>query len=473
MSSAHPGEPITARLDVDGRIVTADQPLAQLQAEAGGEPHGPFAVPALAALVRLAARLRIPVSRAVEAAQGDADLSMWVQIRPDEDGFLLSAVDWQVRAPRQWPGELGVLLARRLGRMEPGWPWQVDTQLRFRKVEVEAARLGHEAPREGEPLTAYFRLDAFIGDDVSPMPLVESLAMRLPFTDQHARLRTDEAVQYRISGEPLFDDENMLMGYRGRAVPYREKVTVGPQTTAAEKPAPQPKANVHGIFGPALGQRLDQALRQPIGRIIANAGTISAQGQGALREEYAGYASDVAEAGRHLLDLVNDLTDLQAIERPGFTVPREKVDLADLARRAAGLLVPRAKERGVRIQTPPLGETAIASGEYRRVLQILVNLIGNAVRHTPQASTIWVRVDVEYNRAKVVVADQGGGIDPSDHQRIFEPFERLGLSGSDGSGLGLYISRRLVRAMGGDLTVDSALGQGARFILDLPLWTED
>lgn len=472
MSSPHVAEPITARLDVDGRIITADEPLAHLQAEAGGEAHGPFAVPALAALVRLAARLRIPVSRAVEAAQGDADLSMWAHIRPAEDGFFLSVVDWQVRAPRQWPGELGILLARRLGRAEPGWPWQVDTQLRFRKVDAEAAHIGHEPPREGEPLTAYFRLDAVIGEDVSPMPLVEALALRLPFTDQHARLRTDEAVQYRISGEPLFDDENMLMGYRGRAVLHKEKVTVAPQA-APPKPAPQPKADVHGIFGPALGHRLDQALRQPIGRIIANASTISAQGQGSLREEYAGYASDVAEAGRHLLDLVNDLTDLQAIERPGFTVPREKVDLADLARRAAGLLVPRAKERGVRIQTPPLGETAMASGEYRRVLQILVNLIGNAVRHTPQDSTIWVRVDVENHRARVVVADQGGGIDPSDHQRIFEPFERLGLSGTDGSGLGLYISRRLVRAMGGDLTVDSGLGQGARFTLDLPLWAED
>jgi signal transduction histidine kinase len=467
MSGMHAEEPITARLDVDGRIITADERLARLQADAGGDPAGPIAVPALAALVRLAARLRIPVSRAVQAAQDDADLSMWVQIRPEEDGFFISIVDWQVRAPRQWPGDLGLLRARRLGRTEPGWPWQVDTQLRFRQVKVDAATLGHEPPREGEPLTAYFRLDAVISDDVSPMPLVESLAMRLPFTDQHARLRSDDEMLYRISGEPLFDEANMLMGYRGRAVPFKEKAASQP------KAAPRPQADIHDIFAPALGQRLDQALRQPIGRIIANAGTISAQAQGPLREEYAGYAADVADAGRHLLDLVTDLTDLQAIERPGFTVPREKVDLADLARRAAGLLVLRAKERGVRIQTPPLGETAMASGEYRRVLQVLVNLIGNAVRHTPKDSTIWVRVDVENDRAKVVVADQGGGIDPSDHQRIFEPFERLGLSGTDGSGLGLYISRRLVRAMGGDLTVDSALGQGARFILDLPIWSED
>ena len=114
----------------------------------------------------------------------------------------------------------------------------------------------------------------------------------------------------------------------------------------------------------------------------------------------------------------------------------------------------------------------MACGEYRRVLQILVNLIGNAVRHTPRDSTIWVRVDSEGGRARVVVADQGVGIAAADHQRIFERFERLGLSGGDGSGLGLYISRRLARAMNGDLTVESALGQGARFTLDLPVWAD-
>ncbi len=130
----------------------------------------------------------------------------------------------------------------------------------------------------------------------------------------------------------------------------------------------------------------------------------------------------------------------------------------------------RANARNVRIQTPPLGERAPARAEYRRVLQILVNLIGNAVRHSPEDSIIWVRVDEEDGRAMAIVADQGGGIAAEDHERIFERFERLGLAGGEGSGLGLYISRKLARAMGGDVTVDSAMGQGARFTLDLPGW---
>jgi signal transduction histidine kinase len=280
-------------------------------------------------------------------------------------------------------------------------------------------------------------------------------------------LRAEPSLAYRISGEPLFDTAGALMGYRGRAVRQDES----PGEAAPAMPVQPGEGAVVGIFGPELGRRLDQALRQPLGRIIANASTISGQLEGPLRQDYANYAEDIAAAGRHLLELVDDLADLQAIERPGFTTAQEEVDLADLARRAAGLLGVRASARKVRIQTPPLGETAPARGEYRRVLQILVNLVGNAVRHTPEDSVIWVRVDVEDGRAKAIVADQGGGIDPSDHERIFDRFERLGLSGGEGSGLGLYISRRLARAMGGDVMVESALGQGARFTLDLPAWS--
>ena len=109
-----------------------------------------------------------------------------------------------------------------------------------------------------------------------------------------------------------------------------------------------------------------------------------------------------------------------------------------------------------------------AQGDFRRVLQILVNLIGNAVRYSPQGASIWVRAEIEGDLAAVIVADQGKGIAPADHERIFEKFKRVDASEPGGNGLGLYISRTLARAMGGDITVDSAPGMGARFVLTLP-----
>jgi signal transduction histidine kinase len=102
------------------------------------------------------------------------------------------------------------------------------------------------------------------------------------------------------------------------------------------------------------------------------------------------------------------------------------------------------------------------------VLQVLLNLVGNAIRYSPANSQIWIRLEQCGDRARVIVADQGPGLSEEDRARVFEKFERLGRSGDGGSGLGLYISRQLARSMGGDLTVDSAPGQGARFILELP-----
>jgi signal transduction histidine kinase len=189
---------------------------------------------------------------------------------------------------------------------------------------------------------------------------------------------------------------------------------------------------------------------------------------GVLDPHYVDYAADIASAGRHLLGLVDDLVDLEAIEREDFTVEDDAIDLADVVRRAAGLLQVRAANAGVTIDRDGLDGALPARGEFRRTLQILVNLLGNAVRYSPEGATVWLRAQREGARAVVIVADQGKGIAEADQARIFEKFERVDASEAGGSGLGLYIARRLARAMGGDLTVDSALGLGARFLLWLP-----
>jgi signal transduction histidine kinase len=128
----------------------------------------------------------------------------------------------------------------------------------------------------------------------------------------------------------------------------------------------------------------------------------------------------------------------------------------------------RAREQGIIVDPPRAGESLPAVAEFRRVLQVLLNLLGNAIRYSPANSQVWIRIETEGERARVIVADQGPGLAADQQARIFEKFERLGRSGDGGSGLGLYISRRLARAMGGELSVESAPGQGARFILDLP-----
>ncbi|MBL4859224.1 MAG: HAMP domain-containing histidine kinase, partial [Erythrobacter sp.] len=210
-------------------------------------------------------------------------------------------------------------------------------------------------------------------------------------------------------------------------------------------------------------------LRQPINRIIANAETIRTRLAGPLREEYSDYAADIASAGQHLLALIDDLSDLEVVEAEDFATAPDRIDVGDVARRACGILGVRAKERGIMLDPPAEGESQLATAEFRRVLQVLLNLIGNAIRYSPKESRIWVRLDSIGNRAMITVADQGHGLDEQQQEKVFEKFERLGRGEDGGSGLGLYISRRIARAMGGDLTVESAPGQGARFTLSVPL----
>ncbi len=443
---------LRATVGADGRLRSADPAISALQLNAGGAADGMLAVPQLAALARLSLRLKIPLSRPVIAAGPSSDIDMWVRAQPLGEHVQLTIVDWRERAAPE-PVQNDDNRSADLLASGDGWWWQIDAQLRF--VVVDADNAGVEPdmlPKVGSKLAGWFRIAAEADGD---LPILRAFAERRPFTGQRAS--GPDETHYILSGMPMFDVHGRLTGYRGRTIAAIQTRTPDAVTDAAGNPLP------------VFGRRLDRALRQPLGRIIANADTISHQLEGPLRPDYATYAADIAAAGRHLMALVDDLADLQAVDRPDFTVAVEDVDMADLARRAAGLLGVKAADRQIRLDAPDEHEHVPAKGEFRRVLQILVNLIGNAVRYSPEGSMVWIRADQdEDGNARVTVADQGRGIALSDHDRIFEKFERLGRDEAGGSGLGLYISRRLARAMGGDISVDSAPGQGARFVLILP-----
>jgi len=102
------------------------------------------------------------------------------------------------------------------------------------------------------------------------------------------------------------------------------------------------------------------------------------------------------------------------------------------------------------------------------VLQVLLNLVGNAINYSPTGSKVLITVEKVGDRSRVTVADNGTGLSKAQQAVVFGKFERLSRSGDGGSGLGLYISHRLARAMGGELTVESTPNEGARFIMELP-----
>jgi signal transduction histidine kinase len=451
VSALDPGlPPVHGLVDRNGRLVEAGPRLEDLNTRAGGAIGDAFAVPQVAVLARLAQRLGITVARHVLAADGPDEVELWVRADPVEDGVRLALSGWKLRAP--WTPPLDPARRDRdLLLQGADWSWETDATLHMTEVAAAAAQYGVDpASALGKPLASLFALEM---NAAGAMPILGVLTVHQPFEAQPATVRaTGQAVT--LSAQPRLNSEGLFAGYIGAV-------------RAEERAQPEAADHAHDPLD-AFSARLDRALRAPLGRIIANADSIHAQTEGPIRRDYADYASDIASAGRHLLGLVDDLVDLQAVERPDFAPATESIDLADIGRRAAGLLSVRASERGVKIDAPQDIDRAPATGEFRRTLQILVNLIGNAVRYSPDGGMVWIRTHRDRGTAVIIVADQGKGIAPEDQARIFEKFERVDPSEPGGSGLGLYIARRLARAMGGDLTVDSAPGQGARFMLTLP-----
>lgn len=449
--------PVRGRIDAQGRLVEADPALAGLQLRAGGEEGGPLAVPQIASLARLARRLGIVVSRSVLAADGDADLDLWIRAEPLGEEVELAITGWNERQPRP-PGADGGERDLDFQRATADWTWETDEGLRFTALAASAAAAVSKRPDQliGKPLTRLFR---FVEDKGGNLPILAALAEQRRFEGQLAELRGSKGQRYLLSGVPLIDGAGRFSGFSGTAT------SVVAQDEEPETVAEQDEETVDAA---AFGERLDRALREPLDHIITNAETLGDQLEGPLRQDYASYARDIAAAGRHLLSLVDDLVDLQAIERPDFRPEAEAIDLADLARRTAGLMSVRAAAKAVQIDRPSAEESMPATGDFKRVLQILMNLIANAIRYSPEGGMIWIRTDREDDLACVVVADQGKGIDEADQARIFGKFERVDPSEPGGTGLGLYIARRLARAMGGDISVHSAPGQGARFTLTLP-----
>lgn len=441
MASA-PSEPrpIMGRVDRAGRLIAADAELATLQMEAGSSIGATLALPQVAAVARLARKLGIPVSRPAVAAGSNQDIALWVRAVPEGEEISLTLEGWTVRPAAS--ARLATLLggdSETRPAPEPG-EWSADEDLQLTSVSASLAeKLGAEAAELiGQPLMRIFRLEE---NEAGELPLVAALAARHGFAGQPARARNgDPGVILSLSGEVMFGVDGSFAGFSGRAMSSDD---------GAAHPV-QPAL--------AIDQALNEALRSPLDRIIDAAERIADRSDGPLRSDYAAYASDISAAARHLLSVVHSMS-----EEPGQG--HRTIDLAALAAEAAVLIAPTAETRGVRIELEP-NQPLRANGEERAVIQILVNLIGNAVRHSPVGGTVTLRFSCTDEVASVIVSDQGEGIAPADQQRIFERFERANAD-EGGTGLGLAISRRLARSMGGDISLESAPTMGARFTLTL------
>ncbi|MGI8706181.1 MAG: sensor histidine kinase [Sphingomicrobium sp.] len=432
-------KPVLGRVDRDGRLVAADPELEQLQLEAGSSLGGSLALPQLAGIVRVAQRLRIPVSRRILAAGKEQDIDMWVRAVPDGDDIALTIDQWSAR-PASPPRLATIATVEHETLAATPLKFAVDEQLRFLTIAPALAELlsSDPAAAAGQPLTKLFRLTE---DEEGEMPLLAALASRSSFLGQRVTARYGGA-QLILSGQPALGPDGAFAGFEGSAGAAEE----------AERP-------VNRL--PLVDSAVHTALRSPLNSIVTSAEEMIGRTGAGVRSEYADYASDIAGAARHLLSVIRSLSEQS--ESPCGA----QVNLPELASEAVALIESAAREREILLAVEPR-KPLIARGESRSIVQILVNLIGNAVRYSSERTAVTISFETSNGSAMVHIRDQGQGIDPADHERIFEPFQQ-GTAGNGGSGLGLSIARRLARTMGGDLQLQSTPGEGSRFTLVLPV----
>jgi signal transduction histidine kinase len=437
---------ITGEVSSAGILLRADDALQQLHIRAGGNLGGTLACPALLGLTQMVAGLRMRLARAVRVADGPDNLELWVEAEPFKKDVKLSILSWRNIdnvAAKPKPRDI--------------WPDQGEEPVRLRFDHalrlVDACGPVEDLVKNTDfGSSASIILGRLLGPDA--LPAVQNVERFLPISRHSVRLLNDADMS--VWGQVERDDAGQISGYT-LFLAQNGKVEAATFAQADRSSA-----------GALFGKQLVPVLRQPLNRIVTNAETIGSELLGPIRENYALYARDIANAARHLTALVEDLSDLEAVERPGFSTAKDDIELGDVARRAAGFLALTAADHRMTISLPDEQTHVPAKAEFRRVLQIMLNLTTNAIRYSPDGTEVRVEVGTEDGFAYISVSDQGSGVDAEYHERIFAKFERLGRTGDGGSGLGLYISRRLARAMGGDLTVEDAKGGGAKFTLRLP-----
>lgn len=308
----------------------------------------------------------------------------------------------------------------------------------------------------GYDASALERRDIAVVIDLAPGE--GSFHQRVGLVDGHLRQRflPDRAARHRDGHLVPVD---VAMG--AMVVPSGDHLVVSLRDISERKRLEQLKDD--------LMSTVSHELRTPLTSIVGSLGLLRAGSAGALPDAAARLVGIAENNSRRLIRLINDMLDIDRIETGTLEMVREPTDLRTIVERAAHGGEGIAAAKGVRIvvATPPA--PVIVAGDADRLLQVLTNLLSNAVRFTPEGRAVTITLASDGERATVTVDDEGPGVPAEFRSRIFGRFERAAGEGGQlgGAGLGLAISREIIARHDGRIWFEDAPGGGARFAITL------
>lgn len=215
--------------------------------------------------------------------------------------------------------------------------------------------------------------------------------------------------------------------------------------------------------------RMSHELRTPLNSILGYGQILQMD---PLRDDQEQPVQQILSSGRHLLDLINEVLDISRIEVGTLSLSVEPVDVTEVLATALDMVRPAARDRSVALVVTSDVAGKVVRADRQRLRQVLINLLTNAVKYNRVDGSVTVSTEPrDGDRLRILVTDTGPGIDPTDFERVFAPFERLAAENStvEGTGMGLALSRQLLTAMDGEIGLTSQRGQGSTFWVDLPL----
>ncbi|OGQ80319.1 MAG: hypothetical protein A3F90_10790 [Deltaproteobacteria bacterium RIFCSPLOWO2_12_FULL_60_19] len=217
---------------------------------------------------------------------------------------------------------------------------------------------------------------------------------------------------------------------------------------------------------------MSHELRTPLNAIIGFSEVLLDPSLKVTEEERLQFLTDTLNGGKHLLKLINEVLDLSKIEAGRMELNIEPASLRDILDAVQTTMRPLAAQKAIDIRVEGDSGVEPVPIDAARIKQVLLNLVGNAIKFTPEAGRVWVRADAESGSLRVEVGDTGPGISAVDQERIFLEFEQIkmdrGWDKPEGTGLGLALAKRFVEMHGGKIWVESELGKGSCFIFTLP-----
>ncbi len=216
---------------------------------------------------------------------------------------------------------------------------------------------------------------------------------------------------------------------------------------------------------------MSHELRTPLNAIMGFSDVMRQRIFGQLPGRYAEYADLIHDAGSHLLDLINDVLDMSKIEAARYELALERIDAREPIQAALRLVRLQADAAGIQLRGVLPGTPLTLDADPRALKQITLNLVSNALKFTPKGGLVTVSADCRAGAMELSVVDTGIGIAPEDLQRLGRPYEQAGdtTQQSKGTGLGLSLVRAFAELHGGDMVIESRLGEGAAVTVRLPM----